>query len=271
VIFAGFRASLMRGAFHLAVFAVVLTAVPAGAAEADETWQKESAQWFESIEPGGRIRVVNPLGDIRARFGGYENQVEVLATLQFTDQQTSRPEVTLSRAGSGLDVSTKWTPGDDAGPGRVDLVVFVPQGATLDARTEDGLLEAKGLKGDLIASTFKGPVMIRSIHGSVSAKSARGAISAALETGATDQPQSITTETGDIEVYLWEDANQQVRLATSGEISTDFSIDIEHRRFEEPGKHGRATIGKGGPQLVLESKRGRIRLLRQQRDFNPKD
>ena len=271
MISAGFRAVSRGAAIPFATFALVLVALPAGAAEADETWQKESAQWFETIEPGGRVRVVNPLGDIRARFGGYEDQVEVLATLQYTDRQASRPEVTLSRVGTGLDVSTRWRQGDGAGRGRIDLVVFVPQGATLDARTEDGLLEAKGLKGDLIASSFKGTVRIRSIQGRVSAKSARGAISAALETGVTDRPQSFTTETGDIEVYLWEDANLQVRLATSGEISTDFSIDIEHRRFEEPGKQGRATVGKGGPELVLESKRGRVRLLRQQRDFDPGD
>ena len=259
----------MGAAFYLAALAVVLMTVPAAAAETEETWQKESAQWLETIEPGGTIRVVNPLGDIRARFGGYEDQVEVLATLQYTDQQASRPQVTLSRVGAGLDISTDWTQGDGARQGRVDLVVFVPQGATLDARTDDGLLEAKGLKGDLIASSIKGEVRLRSIQGRVNAKSARGPISAALETGATDESQSITTETGDIEVYLWEDANLQVRLATSGEISTDFSIEIEHRRFEEPGKLGRATIGKGGPQLVLESKRGRVRLLRQQRDFDP--
>lgn len=266
-----FQAFLMGGAFQIAACALMLVALPAWASEADEAWQKESAQWFESIEPGGTVRVANPLGDIRARFGGYENQVEILATLQYTDQQSSVPEVTLTRVGTGLDVSTAWTEGEGAGTGRVDLVVFVPQGATLDARVEDGLLEAKGLKGDLIASSTTGEIRTRSIRGGVRAKSVRGAISAALESGVTKQPQSITTETGDIEVYLWEDADMQVRLATSGEVSTDFSIEIEHRRFEEPGKHGRATIGKGGPQLALESKRGRVRLLRQQRDFDPRD
>ena len=76
---------------------------------------------------------------------------------------------------------------------------------------------------------------------------------------------------GDIEVYLWEDASMEVHLATSGEISTDFTIEIEHRRFEEPGKHGRATLGAGGSVLSLHSKRGRVRLFRLQRDFNPDD
>ena len=50
---------------------------------------------------------------------------------------------------------------------------------------------------------------------------------------------------------------------------TDFSIDIEHRRFEEPGKIAVATVGKGGPGLDLSSKRGPILLLRLPRHFKP--
>ena len=265
------RAFSTRKALQATAFFLATMAFPVAATGENETWKKESTQWLEEIGPGETIRVVNPLGDIRARFGGYENQVEILATLQYTEQPASIPEVTLNRADGGIDVSTRWAPGEEAGPGRVDLVVFVPRGATLDARTEDGLLEAKGLKSDLIASSRQGEIRIRSIQGRVNAKSSRGAISAALEAGVTEQPQAITTETGDIEVYLWEDASMQVQLSTSGEISTDFTIEIEHRRFEEPGKHGRATIGEDGPSLALESKRGRVRLLRQQRDFDPQD
>jgi len=254
----------------LTACALIAVAVPAATDDVNESWHRESSQSFETIEAGGTVRVTNPLGDVRARFGGYENQVEVLATVQYPDRQTSVPEVSLTSVETGLEVSTRWSDGrEGSGEGRVDLVLFIPRGATLDARTRDGLIEAKGLKGDLTASSQTGEIRIRSIRGHVSAKSSRGAVSAALETGVTEQEQSISTETGDIEVYLWEDAAMEVRLATSGEISTDFSIDIEHRRFEEPGKLGRATIGGGGPELTLESKRGRVRLLRQQRDFSP--
>jgi hypothetical protein len=61
----------------------------------------------------------------------------------------------------------------------------------------------------------------------------------------------------------------KVAIATSGEISTDFSLTIDHRRFEEPGKQAVAIIGDGGPQLSLYSKRGRVRLLRLPRHFKP--
>jgi hypothetical protein len=256
----------------LTACALIAVALPVSADEANESWHRESSQAFETIEAGGTVRVTNPLGDVRARFGGYENRVEVLATVQYPDRQTSVPEVSLTPVETGLEVSTRWSDGQGADAlGRVDLVVFIPRGATLDARTRDGLIEAKGLKSNLIASTQTGEIRIRSTHGHVSAKSARGAVSVALETGVTEQSQSISTETGDIEVYLWEDAAMDVHLATSGEISTDFSIDIEYRRFEEPGKLGRATLGGGGPELRLESKRGRVRLLRQQRDFSPEE
>ena len=107
----------MGGAFQFAAFALIFVTLPVAAAEADDTWQKESARWLEKIEPGERVRVVNPLGDIRARFGGYENQVEILATLQYTDEQTSVPEVTLDRVEGVLDVSTRWTEGKGAGRG----------------------------------------------------------------------------------------------------------------------------------------------------------
>mgnify|MGYP001064198187 CR=1 FL=1 len=54
---------------------------------------------------------------------------------------------------------------------------------------------------------------------------------------------------------------------TSGEISTDFSLQVERNRFEEPGKHALAVIGKGGPELSLASKRGNIHLLWLPRHF----
>jgi hypothetical protein len=90
-----------------------------------------------------------------------------------------------------------------------------------------------------------------------------------LENGVTAEAQQLSTITGDIEVYLWEDAGMEVDIKTSGEISTDFSIAVEHRRFEEPGKHATAIVGGGGPGLSLYSKRGRVKLLRLQKDFKP--
>ena len=247
-------------------------------------FEKITSQWLEPIEAGGTLSVVNMFGNVYARFGGYENQVEILATAQRLESELPELKVDRRRVEGSLEIvvgpavaTADAADGSTAGReatqfetrDRVDLVVFVPQGATFDVRTGDGLIEAKGLKSDLIAESFKGDVRVRSIDGRVRAKTARGEISAMLETDVTKEIQELTTETGDIEVHLWEDADMEVRLATSGEISTDFSLTIEHRRFEEPGKHAEATVGDGVAGLRLYSKRGRIRLLRLQRPDKP--
>jgi len=265
-------------------FVTPASADPLTLDEGTSEFERSSTQWLESIEAGGTVAVVNPFGNVYARFGGYDNQVEILATTQRLETELPELVVGVEQVEGGLDIvvgPARPTAGGATGAApvadsksfetrdRVDLVVFVPQGATLDVRTDDDLIEVKGLKGDVIASSVKGDVRIRSIEGRVRAKTTRGQISAMLETDATKQAQELTTETGDIEVHIWEDANFHVRIATSGEISTDFSLTVEHRRFEEPGKLAEAVVGQGGPELRLSSKRGRVRLLRLQRQDKP--
>jgi hypothetical protein len=238
----------------------------------DEFSRKDSAQWFETVEPGQAVRVVNLFGDVYSRFGGYENRVEILATSQRLEVELPELEVRFARGDDGLDITVGFAGEADEATetrDRIDLVVFVPKDAALDARTGDGLIDVKKLKSDVVASSRKGDLRINSVEGRVSAKTARGDITATLATGATTERQDLTTETGDIEVWLGEDADMNVSVATSGEISTDFSLEIEHRRFEEPSKHAVAVVGQGGPELTLRSKQGRVRLLRLQKSFKP--
>lgn len=249
--------------------------------EVPDHYTKESRQWFQTVERGQTLRVINEFGRIYGRFGGYENKAEILATFQRLE--TDKPELTVAftPTESGLEVRVgPVAAADDVSPAsakdfvtrdRIDLVVFVPLEVTLDAETRSDLIAVKKLKSDFSAKSFKGDLQIRSVEGHVRAATERGQISATLETGVTDKPQELTTVTGDIEVHLWQDAKMDVRLATSGEISTDFSLAIEYRDQEEPGKYGRATVGQGGPELNLRSKRGRVRLLRLPKGFVPAD
>ena len=235
---------------------------------------RQSANRTEKIRPGGTLRVRNPFGNVHARFGGYENEVEILTTTQRLEQDLPELRVDLRTGPDGMQIDVEFErKANQAAPptggtrDRVDLVLFVPQGVTLDVETSDGTIEAKKLKSDLFAASINGDLNIHSIAGRVRAKTVHGRITARIENGATDEPQDLVTSTGDIEVHLWEDARFNVELATSGEISTDFSLKIEHRRFEEPKKIAWATLGDGGPELKLHSKQGRVRLLRLQRDF----
>ena len=249
---------------------LALAGVYAGPASEHVDGQKQTARWVETIPSSGTVRVRNPFGNVYARFGGYENQVELLATTQRLERELPELAVTVDTVEQGLEVAVRFGDGGDSSRAtgdRVDLVLFVPRGATLDVETRDGSIEVKKLLGDVNATSVSGDLRLQSIGGRVQGKTARGKISATLETGATLEPQGLYTVTGEIEVWIGEDAELSVDLATSGEISTDFSIEIEHRRDEEPSKYAVATVGKGGPELRLRSKQGRVRLLRLQKKF----
>ncbi len=150
---------------------------------------------------------------------------------------------------------------------RIDLVLFVPIGRHVDLTTVNDDIAVKGLQGDLTIRTVKGDVSLRKVAGAVNVSSEHGRVVALLETGVTQADQHIESVTGDLEITVYEDATHEVAIATSGIISTDFSLEIEYRRLEEPGKHARATIGGGGPKLSMTSKRGKVSLLRQQKFF----
>ena len=241
--------------------------------DAPEFWEKTNETWFETVAEGGTVSVDNPHGNIWVRFGGYEDQVEIIATIQRLEPDLPRLTVQREPGTGRLDVRVRVErKAGDPSPeperrDRIDLVLFVPIGRRVELSTLDDAIAVKGLKGDLQVRTVKGDVTLRKIEGAVDILSERGKTTAILGTGVTDGAQRFESVTGDIEVTLYEDAVHDLRLATSGRISTDFSLEIEYRRFEEPGKHGKAVLGGGGPELSMTSKRGAIALLRQQKFF----
>ena len=243
--------------------------------ERDGHWEKSTETYFEKVGKAARVVVDNPHGNIWVRFGGYEDQVEIIATEQRLEPELPRLIVELENAGEDLHVRVASEKPDVPSPAdrrdRIDLVLFIPIGRHVELSTIEDDIAVKGLKGDLTVSTVKGNVTLRKVIGAVDVRSERGRVVALLESDVTKSNQHLESITGDIEVTVYEDATHDVAIATSGIISTDFSMEIEHRRFEEPGKHARATIGGGGPKLSMTSKRGRISLLRQQKFFTRKD
>jgi hypothetical protein len=118
-------------------------------------FEKITSQWLEPIEAGGTLSVVNMFGNVYARFGGYENQVEILATAQRLESELPELRVDRKPVEGGLEVVVGPAAANTGGVGgstagrvakqfetrdRVDLVVFVPQGATFEVRTGDGLI-----------------------------------------------------------------------------------------------------------------------------------
>lgn len=244
---------------------------PAWAQQSAPGFEVERIPWVGSIEPGEDVTVLNRFGSIRARFGGYEGRVELLANLQHFAAEGPRLAVETTPVPGGLEIAVGFRASGDGGlvterdpeqKKRADLVVFMPRGGTLSATTDHGLLEIKGMESDLRATSSSGKIQVREVGGNLDLTSDDGDILVVLEAESSDREQSIASSEGDLTVIFGDKASYDVTVATSGPISTDFSLDLDYRADRRPRKLGRAAIGKGATRLALSSAEGHIRLVR---------
>ncbi len=225
-------------------------------------WEKE----VDGEKPIHALRVFNDYGDIRARFAG-DRRAAVWAVIQRLGE--SGVGVTLERRGDVVAIHVAYPPGrkQDSDPeprkdahDRVDLVVYVPQGVSLEAHTFRGLFEARKLKSDLRASTRDGSIFALTT-GAVSARSDSGSITvfpgAAAPGGA---PLVLETRSGAIEVTLPEKgADFDLRAESAASIETDLAL----ARASRGARHvATGTSGTGGRLLLATSESGRIGLFK---------
>jgi hypothetical protein len=226
--------------------------------------------WSGPITPGSTIRVDNPFGDTRLRHGGSESTLEVAAILQQLAIDGSRLElrvdigedeavITVARINLDGEVTTEVPRGDKA---RADLALMIPEGTTVAVRGGTGLVEARGVRTDVDLRTTSGTIRAASTRGAITAHSDRGAMEITLETGVTKKPQKLSSVTGSITVFTAADNDLDVTMKTSGTLTTDFTLNVDHRDNEEPNKTATAKIGRGGASLELTSKRGDLALRR---------
>lgn len=250
----------------------VSTAGPAALAAPASTAGSEPAPlerwtWYGKLEAGRTIRIDNPFGDVRVRFGGYEGKVEAQAVVQRLAPGGPRLEMTGKQGPDEVSIvaAEKDPPlraGTTAPHDRADVVVFAPKGAVVEVRTVAGLAEVKGVRGKVSVRTEKGKVLLAGIEGEIAVENDEGETSALLEPPLPGSSSNFRSRTGAIAVHLPAEADVDLRAATAADITTDFSIEIEHRDREEPDKVGRAKVGRGGASLSLDSLRGSLRILR---------
>jgi hypothetical protein len=250
------------------VFLVFLVVGPGLVSVAADQFQRFS--WRGPIGEAKALKVENAFGDVRLRFGGDAGQVEVAAVMQQLRKDGVHLETRTEDIDGVLVISVGWTtkPGmtipmrPEGDLSRVDLAVLVPSGSLINVETVHGLVESRGVHGDAHFVTETGDIRIHRHFGTVSASTKSGGIEAVLLTGETGEDQSFESLTGSIEIWVGADAKLDVTMKTSEAITTDFSVKIEYRDDEEPGKIARAVIGGGGPGLLLASRRGAVALRR---------
>jgi hypothetical protein len=221
------------------------------------------SEYNAKLAAGQPVAIDNPYGDVAARFGGFEHEVQVYAVLQ---EPTGATHIELE-PGADSDgryrISPRLPNGANVAQGqRVDLEVFVPEGHALSVHTDRGSIEVKGVHGDVLLASTAGNISLRGIKGVIQAETGEGRIDASLGTAPRKSRQRLATRTGDINIAVDDRLDAELDMATSALFSTEYSLIITRRPGEEPNKHAKAVIGADESRLVLESKRGQIRVSR---------
>jgi hypothetical protein len=215
-----------------------------------------------SLADGEAVTIDNPYGDVRLRFGGFTQTLDIHAVLQ--QPAGSAPIAVKPDHDSGhYRFAPRLPAGAIVAEGqRLDVVAFIPLGHAVSVHTEQGLVESRGVRADVDLESVSGNIAIRGTQGRVHASTGVGAIEASLDAAPKGSRQVLATTTGNIVLAVDDRLDARLELATSGVFATEFSLDVEHLANQEPNKRAHTTIGGDDARISVESRRGEIRLLR---------
>jgi hypothetical protein len=223
-------------------------------------------RWSGEIARGGTLEVSGIHGNIRiSPARGRRLVVEARKSGRRSDPESV--EIEVRELPGGVTICARY-PRPDGGLNEcgerqevrdndvaVHFDVGLPAGVHVAARTVNGGIEAQNLGGDVRATTVNGSVAL-STTGVASAESVNGSVVARL--GRLDQDLDFTTVNGRLRVILPRGANARVDARTmNGSISTDFPLTVKGRWGN---RRMSGTIGRGGPEVRLETVNGAIEL-----------
>jgi Toastrack DUF4097 len=139
----------------------------------------------------------------------------------------------------------------------VEFTVKLPPGVRLGVSTVNGGVTVNGATSEVRASTVNGRVSAQSSGGPVNASTVNGDIDVRMrDLGTGDLEYSTVNGSIEIEVPANLDADLDMRTV-NGSLSAEFPITLQGR--VNP-RRMRATIGKGGRRLRLETVNGSVEL-----------
>ncbi|MEQ1512550.1 MAG: hypothetical protein ABL934_07715 [Lysobacteraceae bacterium] len=220
------------------------------------------------LPAGQSIQVDNAYGSVYLRFGGYEDQLDIRSTVQQPEGAATIAFQPATRDGR-FEVVPKLPNGVALAQGqRIDLVLYVPKGHPVTVRSVFGVIESRGVKSDIDLVADTGDIAVRGTDGTVQARTSEGKIEVTFEgTARPGSIQRLSSRTGNIAVIVSDTLDAEVRLSTSQQFATDYSLNVEHLDGKEPNKIATAVVGtpksgKDKAQVVLETLVSDIRLVR---------
>ncbi len=234
--------------------AAILTLAISVPAAGEELWRGPAGQECNLL-------LINEIGDVRvgvsspanlapAVFGAPELTIDT-ASSAAASSATASSAAASSAAASSAAASRATASSAAAINDRETRLTVTRQGDTASGDTASSAVTVSVPSGC--------SVRVRTADGSV-----------AVEIGPAAFPLAVDTVTGDVTERIDPAADATIMLATSGEITTDYTIEVDFRYHAEPAKHGRVAIGRGTTdnatgtptEVHLTSRRGAVRVLR---------
>jgi hypothetical protein len=155
-----------------------------------------------------------------------------------------------------------------------EFTVRVPRLTNLRLCTiNGGEIRVEGTDGDFEINNINGRITIENVRGGGSAETINGALTVSF----TEPPRAASlfkTLNGDVEATFPADLSADLTLRTRhGELLTDFDVQPLPQRSEKTERSNgqfvyrsdgsaRVRVGRGGPELTLETFNGDVRVLR---------
>jgi hypothetical protein len=260
---------------------------------------QEDFRWAGRVARGQTIEIRGIVSDVRAELASGD-QVEVVGRRIGDDADRVRIEVVEN--GDGVIICAVYPQrhrgdgratdqvrghgrdnecgnnedGDgeiDADDARIDFTVRVPAGVKFASRTVAGDVYATSLRSAVDVATVSGDVQV-STTGTARAATVSGSVTATF--GETDgEEMEFASVSGDVTLRLAGNVDAEVSAHTlSGEIDSDFPLHMQGEDDDADdddsgfhinvriGSQASGTIGRGGPELSVNTVSGDIRLER---------
>lgn len=232
--------------------------------------------WHKVMAPGTTLEIKGINGEIEA-VAASGNEAEVTATKQARRSDPDDVTIRVLEHDGGVTICAVYpTPrrsrhenecgaGDDGHMSTdnndvsVHFRVRVPKGVHFVGRTVNGDVDATGMPADATAKTVNGSIEL-SAAGRAEASTVNGSLRVRMGRADFSDGAHFSTVNGGVDLTLPADVNADLTVKTvNGDITSDFPVTIT-------GKFGprriRGTLGKGGPDLDIETVNGDVSLRR---------
>ena len=224
-----------------------------------------------SVANDGLLKIATDVGAIDIETHAKET---VLVEVDISGRNAEDMEITFDNSGADVTINGEFDySGFTNRQVRATFKVTVPQSYNVDLDSSGGSIEIENLIGEVDAHTSGGSISLEDMQGDIDIKTSggtldleniKGRINAHTSGGSIkiELPESptadskITTSGGSISAYLGKNVAVDLFAKTSGgRVSSDFPVTGDTSKRKIAG-----TINGGGPDLVLKTSGGSVRI-----------